>query len=142
MEPQQPATPEPVANQPQPATPTKITPKESIKIRINELKHALGMDDPGKRKRLIIVGAALVIVLILVTVGYALIPKQVAPPLATLTPTPAGTEVPRGEPSAYANDPEVLRIMDALEAFDQEADQTKLREDDLRLPTVDWNISF
>jgi hypothetical protein len=126
-----------------PTPPTqKISPKESIKIRMGEIKHALGFDDPAKKKkRLIVVGAILGIFLLL-TVGYALIPKQVATPLATLTPSPVGTEQPRGEPSAYANDPEVLRIMDALEAFDQEADQTKIREDDLRLPTVDWNISF
>ena len=120
----------------------KIAPMQSIKIRISEIKHSMGFDDPVKKKRSIVILGGIFGVLILLMVGYALIPRQVAPPLATSTPTPVGTQQPRGEPSEYADDPEVLKIMDALREFDQNADQTKLREDDLRLPTVDWNISF
>lgn len=138
------AAPQPVPPSPQeePVSTTKISPIDSIKIRIKEVKQSLGFNDPAKRKKVLVGGIALITILVLITVGYALIPKQVATPLPTIAPTPSGTEQPRGEPSAYANDPEVLRIMDSLEAFDQEADQTILREDDLRLPTIDWNVTF
>lgn len=122
-------------------TPTKMSPRESIKLRIGEIKNNLGFDDPIRKKKIIIAIVGLLLVIILITVGFALIPKQVAQPLATLTPTPTSSSQP-SVPSEYANDPEVLRIMDSLKTFDEKSDKTKLREDDLRLPTVDWNVSF
>ena len=132
----------PVETPPTEAVHTKISPKESIKIRIKEVKHALGMDDPQKRKKFIIIVAAIVGVLAIVMIAYALIPSRIANPNATIAPSPAASLEPQGEPSEFADDPEVLRIMDEINAFKAAEDSTRLREDDLRLPTLDWNVNY
>lgn len=142
----QPPVVNPVPSQPvQPLTSseptTKMAPMESIKYRFGQIGDKIGLGDPSKKKKILIGGVALLVILILISVGYALIPKQVANPLATFTPAPTISES-TGTPSEYANDPEVLRIMDALSAFDKKADETVIREDDLRQPSVDWNVSF
>jgi len=120
----------------------KLTPKESIKLRIGEIKHALKMDDPQKVRKMIIMIVAAALILIVLVVAYSFIPKQVAQPLPTLTPIPESTSQPVENPSPYVSDPELLRIMDSLQELDAKTEQTTLREDDLRLPSVDWDVSF
>ncbi len=119
----------------------KISPKESIKIRLNEVKQKIISIDPRKKKIALIAVFLAAGTIVLIMLGSFLIPKQVAVPLPTFSPAPTQTDEITG-PSEYSEDPEVLRIKDAIVEFDNKAKSTVIREDDLRLPTVDWNITF
>lgn len=124
------------------AAPAKISAKEGFQIRMQEIKQKFGLDDPQKKKRILIILGAMLGIIVVLSVAYALIPKQVAPPLATIAPSPESSLAPEGVPSEFADDPEVLRIMDSINSFKQKESGTVLREDDLRIPTVDWNVKF
>lgn len=64
--------------------------------------------------------------------------------LATPTPSPEATPgLPDiGEPSAYATDPEVLDVENRLGDFEKSVNTTELKEDTIRPPQVDWEVSF
>ncbi len=64
--------------------------------------------------------------------------------LATPTPSPESTPgLPDiGEPSAYATDPEVLDVENRLGDFEKSVNTTELKEDTIRPPQVDWEVSF
>lgn len=65
---------------------------------------------------------------------------------AEVSPTPSPTPVPQPpinlRPSAYANDPEVLSIEQEANGIDTDISKTSLRERQLPLPILDWDISF
>lgn len=56
-------------------------------------------------------------------------------PSITPTPTPVGE-------SPYANDPDVLKIQSRLDEFDKKLNAIDLREDTLRIPTLNWDVNF
>lgn len=62
-----------------------------------------------------------------------------------LLPTPVPTISPVGEvfvPSPYANDPDIIVIEESIKAFETKLNETKLREDTLSVPRLDWKVDF
>lgn len=62
------------------------------------------------------------------------------------SPTPSPEVTPNlpgiGEPSAYANDPEIIDIENRMSDFEKSVNTTNLKEDTIRPPQVDWDVSF
>jgi hypothetical protein len=62
------------------------------------------------------------------------------------SPTPSPEATPNlpgiGEPSAYATDPEVIDIENRVGDFEKSLNTTSLKEDTLRPPQVDWDVTF
>jgi hypothetical protein len=70
-------------------------------------------------------------------------------PTVTVTPEPTSTPTGGGgvdevlrDPSPYANDPEVLEFLDRLGSLDKKMDSIVFREEGLRVPLLDWKVSF
>jgi hypothetical protein len=62
------------------------------------------------------------------------------------SPTPSPEVTPSlpgiGEPSAYATDPEIIDIENRMSDFEKSVNTTNLKEDTMRPPQVDWDVSF
>jgi len=60
----------------------------------------------------------------------------------TEKPTPTPLNYQPEKPSIYANDDEVLRIEEAIDALEKEISRASLRESGLIPPVLDYNINF
>ena len=75
--------------------------------------------------------------------GSVVVPTPAATMVASPSATPdaSGGEIIRN-PSPYANDPEVLQFSERLDGLDKDMADTVLREDELRVPLLDWKVTF
>lgn len=92
-------------------------------------------------KRLVILLTAIFFVIIMVAVAIKLLMNK--PAVVAPTPTPTPTTTPEIlVPSAYANDEDVLAIEAALDYLEGELKIVSLRDDELAIPLLDWEVSF
>ncbi len=101
---------------------------------------------PPRSKKILMITAVVFLLFILLVFILALASsrKRLAPE-ATPTPTPTGFTPIDGEitsPSRYASDAGVLKIEADLKSLDERMSSEKVREEDLNLPQLDFNVSF
>jgi hypothetical protein len=129
-------TPPPIAP---PSKLPRFSPLAKIKSLLGKIKPRPGNGLPIKR--LIILLAIIFLVIIMIAIAVKLFTKK--PAEVTATPTPEPTATPEVTiPSAYADDEEVLAIEAALDYLEGELKIVNLREDELAIPLLDWEVSF
>jgi hypothetical protein len=133
-----------------PAAPTAPSPSSSV---APALPKGSGIKKlPASIKLIGIVGFVLVVFLFaLLPILKALTNRNsgsvvVPTPAATMVASPSATPASGGDiirnPSLYANDPEVLQFSERLNGLDKAMADTVLREDELRVPLLDWKVTF
>jgi hypothetical protein len=127
-------SPEPVPQNPTYPTVSSTEPKKtgfSMGAISKKMKILLG---------LVVVLFVLMLLLSLTSAGQrvknSILPSPVPSPEAT--PNLPGI----GEPSAYANDPEIIDIENRISDFEKSMNTTTLKEDTIRPPQVDWDVTF
>jgi len=141
----------PIPSEPAPVPETPKTPRPSplskIKSFFANIKIKKGGESPVSPttkmsiKRLVILLTAIFFVIIMVAVAFKLLMNK--PAVVAPTPTPTPTATPEIlVPSAYANDEDVLAIEAALDYLEGELKIVSLRDDELAIPLLDWEVSF
>lgn len=97
------------------------------------------------KKVLLIVGSLLIVVVVLFIIFQIFMSRSgnnglIVPPKPTSTSTPPTDII--YNPSPYADDEEVLKIEADLGKLEKDFLNVYFREDILRLPGLDWNVSF
>lgn len=120
------------------ATPPPTKPRFSL----NDLKTRFNSLPKNMKLLVFMVPVLFVSILLLVITGLGGRVKNSI--LPTPTPVPTGSPVAPeiANPSAYANDPEILDLEAKLAEFDKNLSRVELREDNIRPPTVDWDVNF
>lgn len=96
-------------------------------------------------RKFLVVGVVLVVIIILLIVVLAVAQNLIrmnngtADPTAETSPTPTPTTT-QGSP--YADDPDVLEIKNNVEEFESSLNSTRIREDTLRVPVLEWDVNF
>lgn len=149
--PVQPPTPvQPAVNQSQSAAPaqapqqmSKGNPKEMFVGLLGKFKAA-----PKNIKMLVIVVVVFVF-LVLMLLLAALVTgggggKVAEAPVATPTAAPSSPlpQVEISNPSRYATDSGVLKIESDVDGLSKEMDSVDLRQSNLRVPSLDFNVKF
>jgi len=94
-------------------------------------------------KKLIVAGVTLLVFLVLVLVVLKIMQVRSSSPMAVATPTPTPTEIPeRVIPSQYADDEDVLEITRRMDNLNKDLNEVSFRDDRLRVPSLDWDVSF
>jgi hypothetical protein len=100
----------------------------------------------AKAKKILIIAAVLFILLLVLSILAPFIMKKIAQvtplPEASPSPSPASTPEEILNPSVYADDPDILAIEAEINKLEEELKNSDLREDKLRLPNLDWDVSF
>lgn len=96
-------------------------------------------------KKVAIIGAIILVLLVVLFVVVRMIPRGsigiIPTAIPSMTPTPLPT-ITEGRPSPYFNDQEISSIKEELGTLDSLLNQATFREDTLRVPQLDWNVSF
>ncbi len=131
MEPTNPITP--------PATPVIPVqpPIDNLKTKFNAM--------PKTTKILVIVMAALFLIILLLSILVAMFGKKQTIVIATPSPSPVSvTPGPNVilNASRYATDSGVLKIESDLNDIQKQLETTDVKQTDLNLPNLDYNINF
>lgn len=125
----------------------RVNPLTKLKAIFANLKIKKGGESPVSPttkmsiKRLAILLTAIFFVIIMVAVAFKLLTKKAA--VITPTPTPTPTATPEVlVPSVYADDEDVLAIEAALDYLEGELKIVSLRDDEIAIPLLDWEINF
>lgn len=134
---------QPVESAPVPVVST--TPSETPvakKLNLPHLDPQMFKHIPRKFK--IMGGVVGTLVILLILASFTKQGKQVKQ-LILPSPSPIPASSPVGEvlvPTQYATDPEVLDIEKTMSEFDSKLSSTDLREDSLRVPSLDYAVDF
>lgn len=128
----------------QPAPTMSQTPK---KLSLPKLKMPpINFPVLAGRKRLLIALSAVAVLLLLgILVLTMFVGRGQNGQGATPTPTPAqepSSDNQGKKETKYSSDPEVNKIEEDSRALEQSLSGVEVREDNLRVPTTDFNISF
>lgn len=103
-------------------------------------------------KKLVVVAVVLVIVLLLVMgvvkllsglgSGEEGVAQETPAPITTPTPSPTPTGDVVRDPSPYFNDPDVVGFEDTLDELNKDMSIVSFQEEELILPTLDWDVKF
>jgi tetrahydromethanopterin S-methyltransferase subunit G len=94
-------------------------------------------------KKLIGIVVAVVVLLIVLMIVMKVLTGSGSGILPSNTPSPSPTATPVTEvPSQYADDQDVAEIKERMEALDKELNSASFRDDRLRVPSLDWDVSF
>lgn|SRR5579859_3053402 len=149
MEPTKPVQ-QPVQNQIPPTPVEKIpqtpsaVPQERLKFLAQNLK--IKFDAASKQTKLIIIVVGVLFsIILLLSILVALFGKKQHVPILQPTPTlisasPAPNVILNA--SRYATDSGVLKIESDLNNFQKQLDTTDVRQTDLSVPNLDFNINF
>jgi len=123
-------------------TPEPIVVGQELKTKFPKLPN---FKFPSVSKKTIFVALALVLGLIIISfaLNFAGSTRNGSGVFNIESPAPSptpGTNVER--PSPYANDPKILEIKERVENLERNLNQTDLREDTLRIPSLDWSVEF
>ena len=122
-----------VAAQPQMAEPQTVV-AEAPKSKMPKLKVP---------KKLIIGIVFIAIVLIVLMIAMQMLNGGRGNIFTVESPSESPSSTPTVEvPSQYADDTDVAEINKRMEALDQELNSASFRDDRLRVPSLDWNVSF
>jgi len=94
-------------------------------------------------KRLVVAVAGTVFVILILSVALTVINRKGGGliPLPTPSPTPGPT--PEVEvPSEYADDDDVKAIQERMTELEKNLNEKSFRDDTLRIPSLDWDVSF
>lgn len=99
---------------------------------------------PKVSRKVVVIIAALVLLAIVIMVVVGSLGKNKGRSiLPNPTPSPAETEAPVEElPSQYADDEDVFELKSNLMELDQQLNDASFRDETLRIPSLDWNVSF
>lgn len=99
---------------------------------------------PKVPKKIIIIIGVIVLALIVLALVVSMLSKNNGNGnLLTSTPSPVPTEEPTQDiPSQYADDEDVLELKNRMEELDRELNDSSFRDETLRIPNLDWNVSF
>lgn len=118
--------------------------KVDVKNKIGNLKEKFNSYSKNTRI-LIVVIAVMFVVIILLSIMVMLFGKKSVLPTATPTPSPV-TASPAPNvilnASRYATDSGVLKIESDLQAIQKQLDGSDVKETDLSIPNLDFNINF
>ncbi|OGM32932.1 hypothetical protein A2803_05050 [Candidatus Woesebacteria bacterium RIFCSPHIGHO2_01_FULL_44_21] len=94
-------------------------------------------------RKIIIAVAALVVILIILMIAMKLFGGKGTGVFPIASPSPSPRPTPEVEvPSQYADDEDVRKIQENMEALDKELNEAEFRDDRLRIPTLDWEVEF
>jgi hypothetical protein len=105
---------------------------------------------PKPKRKIFRIIKKLVIILILITILFGglaaalmyLKPQGLNIPGILPSPTPTAESTPSViAPSEYADDEDMLKIKSDIDSLDQDL-RGDIREDTLRVPTLEWNVNF
>lgn len=145
---EQPATEQPVS--PPATTPVEVSqsvqeaPKPT-KRKLPALKLPKINISLSLRKKIIaggvVFGLFIIFLLLLPTIIKLMRPTQ---PVVTVSPTPSPSDAPAEilNPSQYADDEDIKDIEGKINDLDTKLNNISLREETLRVPSVDWEINF
>jgi len=132
-------------NIPQPET---QPPQPQLTQRLAKLNPFKGLKlppVPAIKKFAVILVIVLLILLILAVVLPVLlrmINTQTRPTPVQSSPTPSPLSNIPSVPSPYADDEEIAALQKSLEEFEAGLEGINFREETLRPPSLDWNITF
>lgn len=123
---------------------------QKIRDRLNLLKTKLQSRwqvVPARNRKiiLIVVGVFIFLFLLLVILGVLTNMQRRNGQTDMPTPTPAQTtpvEEDIVNPSRYATDAAILKIEGDIEVLDKRMGEEKVRQEDLNLPQLDFEVSF
>lgn len=117
-------------------------------------KHSFNAETPKRKlswKVFLFAGALGFVVLTLILVSFAK-PRQSMNtdsgepdplvPTPTVVPRPTVPDFSLGEPTVYANDPQILQLEGALKSFERQLDEIDYREQDLDPPVLLMEVDF
>jgi len=144
--------PEEIVNQ-NPTVPVSPTPQGSpiekpmpgIRQKIVKILTFFNQLPPRSKKIILVVSAVFVILIILIFVLAAVSSRRQIKEVPAPTSTPTGFTPLESEitnPSRYATDAGVLKIETDLKNFDTRVSQEKVAEESLKLPQLDFNVTF
>ncbi|OGM29977.1 hypothetical protein A2801_00465 [Candidatus Woesebacteria bacterium RIFCSPHIGHO2_01_FULL_41_10] len=98
-------------------------------------------------KKIVIIIGVIMLLGIIGLVIMSVIGKQIKNGSAPVSPESSPSPTPSSEPgqvivSPYANDPGVIAIEQQTDDLDAALRNINLREDTLRVPTLDWDVTF
>ena len=144
---------------PVPASPSLLTPKPATlptknnkpSLPTSNLKSLPGTTKPKKNK--LIIGLALAIIsIVLIILAYIAISKSTSTarpssdprlhPTATPIPRPTLGQTVPGDPSAYAQDPQILQLEAAIKSLNAQIEADNLAEPEIQPPILETNIKF
>lgn len=132
-------------SQPAPQQPTAPQPlQKKVPVVVENLKTKF-MALPKNIKMMVIIVAGLFLVILLLLVLVMLFGKRTKTPTLTPTPTPiSASPTPQVilNASRYATDSGVLKIESDLNSIQKQLDQTDVKQSDLKIPDMDFNINF
>ncbi|RJR28911.1 hypothetical protein C4564_03730 [Candidatus Microgenomates bacterium] len=97
----------------------------------------------NKKALILLVGipAFIIILLVVVSVIKGIGGRvNILPPIPSESPTPSPE--PSSSPSPYQDDEGVKMIEEEISAYEQQLNQSTFRDDTLRIPALDWQVSF
>ena len=129
-----------------PPAPTPVSPKPASKFNLNPqaLKEKFNQL-PKNTKTMVTVVAVLLTILFILAILSALFGKKPNMTGATPSPSPVSvTPIPNVilNASRYATDSGVLKIEDDLNGFQNQLNTSDVKQTDLALPNIDFNINF
>lgn len=132
-----PTTPPSGSPTPQGSAPKASTPINNLKDKFNSF--------PKNTKILVIAVIVLFLIIFVLSMLTALFGKKRTGPIATPSPTPI-SETPQPEiilnASRYATDEGVLKIEKDLKDIRKQLDDSDVKQTDLSIPSLDFNINF
>ena len=130
---------------PVPPVEAEEKPKLSLKEKVIERFGFFKRLPEKSRKIILIASAVFVILIVLMFILAAVSSRRRVSEAPAPTPTPTGFTPLDSEitnPSRYATDAGVLKIEADLKSFETRVSQEKVAEEDLKLPQLDFNVTF
>lgn len=120
------------------------SPLDRIKFLLQNLK--IKFDNANKQTKIIVIVVAVLFgIILLLSILVALFGKKQHVPILLPTPTPiSASPAPNVilNASRYATDSGVLKIESDLNNFQKQLDTTDVKQSDLSVPNLDFNINF
>lgn len=141
--PQQPV-PQPAQVTPQQPVAPPQPPQKKIPAVVENLKTRF-MALPKNVKTMVLIAAGLFLIIFILLVLVMLFGKRTKTPTLAPTPTPiSASPTPQVilNASRYATDSGVLKIEADLNNIQKQLDQTDVKQSDLKIPDMDFNINF
>lgn len=127
--------------QPAPETSASEAPPPQPEVNASPAPTKKGLKIP---KKLIFVAILVIVILAVLSIVMSLLGRNGGVNL-TATPAPSATPSPTPVveiPSRYADDEDVAEIKRQMEELDRDLNEANFRDETLRVPNLDWNVSF
>lgn len=137
-------------NSVQPSSDSQSVPPSTDKAsKVPKMPKMPAMKVPNfKIPKAFIFGAIGLVVLLIVVIVLSMVFLGRPPRVEDVIPNGNGTEAsPTPTPQSqdeciYCDDPDIIQIQEDLEEYDKKLRDVNLREETLRIPTLEWNVNF